>query len=95
MNSLAPLVRRAIEELQNYERTPAAKAWSVAWFASLRSRLKHALSQPERQRFEAELHAVYHSLTDSGPTASEAAPSLDLAMGSLQRHAKRIRKARS
>jgi len=91
-SSLAPLVRQAIEELQTFERTPSAKPWSSTWFANVRARLEHALKQPESSLFEAELHAVYHSLIDSGPMASEAAPSLDQAMDALQRRVKRLGK---
>jgi hypothetical protein len=91
---LAPLVRQTIVELQNYQCSPASTPWPDAWFANLRSRLEHALVQDETQQFERELHAVYRSLNDSGPTASEAAPSLAQAIDALQRQAKRVGNAR-
>ena len=95
MNSpLTPLVLRAIDELQDYARTPTAKQWGSKWFDDLCFRLKRAISQPENQQFEVELHAVFHSLVDSGPSAAEAAPSLNEVMNAMQRRSKRAGEAK-
>jgi hypothetical protein len=89
MNQFTQLLRQSANEVRDYQHTSAdAHLFDVSWLDSLARRLEFASTLEDEAALELEVTAIFHSVTDSGPT--DCSPSLDKIADALQRRRKRL-----
>ena len=90
MSAYGSLLAKGAREVREFqERSTAGRLVSPSWLAALAERMERASLLAEASAVEAEIEAIAHALTDSGPMSSDLSPSFIQALDALQRKKKR------
>lgn len=88
MNSYSTLLGKAASEMRAFAETADARFFSSEWLARLAMRFEGASDLTE-SAVGIEIETMSHFLVDSGPTASESAPSFAAVIDAYQRAKRR------
>jgi hypothetical protein len=90
MNQYTQLLSQGAKEMREYCRAKElAGSADKKWLDGLANRMEAASRLEDRVEVEKAIGAIAHSMTDSGPFASEAVPSFGAVLDALQRKRKR------
>lgn len=84
MNSVATLLCKGAGEIRAFAESPAAQHFTPGWFDRIARRLE-AASMLSPESIDREVQSIVRLFLDSGPSWSEAAPSVGMAVEALQR----------
>jgi hypothetical protein len=89
MNSYAPHLAPALDQIRAFAVTEEGKKWDSQWYeqiADLTEKTKTASTDEEAERY---LDMLLWCIVDSGPLGKDFAPSIDIAADAMQRKRKR------